>query len=148
MIRSASLADLEILAALHRVCFAECWSAQEFARLLAIPGTFALIARNRAGFVLARASADEAEILSIGVHPQDRRQGLGRALMQAAAQDAYGRGARTLFLEVACNNRNARALYAALGFAEAGRRKAYYRDRGQSADALTLKAPLPLGQSA
>ncbi len=148
MIRQATPADLQTLAQLHSQCFAESWSAQEFARLLAIPGTFALLADTDAGFVLVRVAADEAEILSVGVRPERRQQGLGRALMAAAAERAFGHGAQTLFLEVSANNAPARTLYGALGFAEAGRRKAYYNEGGRKADALTLKARLPLGKSA
>ncbi len=147
-IRNASSADLDTLARLHRACFAESWSAQEFARLLAIPGTFALLAGEGTGFVLARVAADEAEILSLGVSPESRHRGLGRALVGAAAERAFGHGAHTLFLEVSVNNGNARALYASLGFAEAGRRRAYYNEAGQMADALTLRSPLPLGKDA
>jgi ribosomal-protein-alanine N-acetyltransferase len=144
MIRGASLGDIETLAGLHRQCFAEVWGAQEFARLLAVPGTFALLAPDDAGFVLARVAADEAEILSIGVRPQNRCRGMGRALMEAVANEAFQRGAKSLYLEVSCNNGGARALYAKLGFAEAGRRVAYYREKEGMADALTLKAALPL----
>jgi len=58
------------LAPLHAACFAEAWSAETFDRLLAQPGVFARIAcdqDNIVGFILVRAAADEAEILSLGV---------------------------------------------------------------------------------
>jgi ribosomal-protein-alanine N-acetyltransferase len=44
-----------------------------------------------------------------------------------------------MFLEVAAQNTAARALYAALGFTETGRRPAYYEDGG---DALILALAL------
>ena len=54
-------------------------------------------------------------------------------------------GAETLFLEVAVDNVAALGLYTALGFAETGRRKAYYaRAGGPAADALILRVDLPL----
>lgn len=57
-------------------------------------------------------------------------------------------GAAILFLEVAVDNEPALRLYETLGFAQAGRRQAYYaRKDGPSADALTLKAELPLASS-
>jgi ribosomal-protein-alanine N-acetyltransferase len=52
---------------------------------------------------------------------------------------AVARGAAAMFLEVSDRNAAARALYAAAGFAKAGRRKRYYAD---GADALVLRADL------
>ena len=78
------------------------------------------------GFVLARAVAGEAEILSIGVVPAHRRKGLGRRLLSTAAVEARRRGAARLFLEVASDNAPALALYRRAGFAKVGRRAGYY----------------------
>jgi ribosomal-protein-alanine N-acetyltransferase len=58
--------------------------------------------------------------------------------MEAAA----AAGAARMLLEVAEDNAAARALYAAAGFAPAGRRPRYYPD---GRDALLLAAILPPG---
>ncbi len=95
--------------------------------------------------MLGRAVADEAEILTLGTASQARRKGLASALVRAAAAEAHTRKAREIFLEVAAENLPALALYRALGFAVVGKRAAYYQGLdGQSADALTLRASLPL----
>lgn len=104
--------------------------------MLAGPGTFAFAHDD--GFVLARAAADEAEILTLAVRPAARGKGLGRALLQAAIQKAKALGATTMFLEVGADNPAALALYAGLGFTKVGARKAYYEGR----DALVLRLPL------
>jgi ribosomal-protein-alanine N-acetyltransferase len=130
--------DVEALARLHATCFAQAWSAASLRDLFAGPGVFAFAAGQ--GFVLARAVGGEAEILTLAVDPPARRQGLGRALVRAAAAHARSLGAGILFLEVATDNQAATGLYEGLGFAVAGRRKAYYGDR----DAHLLKAILPL----
>ena len=88
------------------------------------PGVFALSSQD--GFVLARAAGGEAEILTLAVAPAARGQGLGRALLQAAAAHAATLGAQSMFLEVGADNPAALALYAGLGFVRAGQRKAYY----------------------
>jgi len=88
---------------------------------------------SRGGFLLLRTVLDEGEIITIGVTAP--RQGIGRGLMLQAIGDAARRGIRKIHLEVAQQNTAARALYAALGFAQTGRRKAYYPD---GSDALTL----------
>jgi ribosomal-protein-alanine N-acetyltransferase len=134
--------DPAILAALHKNSFPDFWTADSIAALLATPGTFAFAATQ--GFILARAAGGEAEILTIAVDPAARHQGLGRALLAAAADHAVGLGAGRLFLEVSTANGAALALYKAAGFGEIGRRKAYYGDQ----DALVLARTLcPDGQS-
>ena len=124
------------LAALHAACFERAWDAATLCDMLAGPGAFAFAHED--GFVLARAAADEAEILTLAVRPEARGKGLGRALLQAAINKAHALGAATMFLEVGADNPAALALYAGLGFVKVGMRKAYYEGR----DALVLRLPL------
>ena len=128
--------DPAALAVLHKNSFPDFWTAKAIAALLATPGAFAFATAQ--GFILARAAGDEAEILTIAVDPVARRQGLGCALLAAAADHAAGLGAARLFLEVSTANGAALALYQAAGFGEIGRRKAYYGDQ----DALVLARTL------
>ena len=67
------------------------------------------------GFVLSRAVAGEAEILTIGVEPRYARSGLGWRLMQAAMREALVKGSEALFLEVDETNQAAIGLYRKLG---------------------------------
>jgi ribosomal-protein-alanine N-acetyltransferase len=137
------VSDLAALAAIHAICFPDPWDVKALTELLATPGTF-LVARDD-GFVLARAAAGEAEILTLAVAPDARRHGLATSLVREAASHAQQQGAEALFLEVASGNEAARALYAWLGFVEAGRRKGYYTvGRAVPEDALVLRANLPL----
>jgi ribosomal-protein-alanine N-acetyltransferase len=131
-----SAADTVPLAALHAACFERAWDAATLSEMLAGPGTFAFAHPD--GFVLARAAADEAEILTLAVRPSARGKGLGRVLLQAAIKKAHALGAATMFLEVGVDNPHALALYAGLGFAKVGTRKAYFEGR----DALVLRLPL------
>ncbi|MFH1808255.1 MAG: ribosomal protein S18-alanine N-acetyltransferase [Pseudomonadota bacterium] len=83
---------------------------------------------------------DEVEILDVATHPQHRRQGLARMLVQDVLERACGQGARLAHLEVRASNQAARALYAALGFVESGRRRGYYS--AESEDALLMSCTL------
>ncbi len=127
-------------AALHAASFpsGEAWGADAIALMLEMPGAFGVL-RPGAGFVLARVAADEAEILTLAVVPTARRAGLGSCLVAQAMAGARARGALALFLEVSDRNAPARALYAACGFTEVGRRRRYYAD---GADALVLRRAL------
>jgi ribosomal-protein-alanine N-acetyltransferase len=130
------------LARLHAAAFATPWDESAFGALLAQSGVFA--EADEDGFILCRVVADEAEILTVAVHPDARRGGVGTRLVRAAARRASAGGAARLFLEVADDNVAARALYDRAGFVVAGRRKGYYaRDNGPRADALIMSLDLP-----
>lgn len=147
-------ASAALMAAMHRICFKECWDERAMAELLAMPGAFGFLAVGEAGplppslgvpegfpngFVLARAAGGEAEILTILALPPFRRQGIAAALLAAAAREAEKRGAAALFLEVAADNMAGLALYSANGFSEVGRRPRYY---GPKTDALIMRRDL------
>ncbi|WP_265633997.1 GNAT family N-acetyltransferase [Acidiphilium sp. PA] len=136
---TASPLCADLLAGVHRACFGPAaWSAASIAALFTTGLVFGY-ALEPGGMVLARAVADEAEILTIGVVPAARRQGLARRLLGLAAAEAGRRGAATLFLEVAADNEPALCLYRAFGFADCAIRRDYY---GRGRDALLLKRPL------
>jgi ribosomal-protein-alanine N-acetyltransferase len=96
------------------------------------------------GFVLARETAGEAEILTLAVAPEARCRGVARKLVQALCAALAARGAESLFLEVACDNHAANALYRRFGFRQMGQRKDYYRhpQSGPARDALILRLDL------
>ena len=128
------------LSAIHARAFPEdeFWDERIIAGQLSQPGVFGLLYK-RGGMLLARLAADEAEVLTIAVVPERRQQGLGGGLIEAAAAEARARGAVRLFLEVSTRNPAARGLYQQLGFAQVGRRRAYYAD---GSDALVLSLDL------
>jgi len=116
------------LANLHAQCFPRRrpWSAQEFSELLDKKGTFVLA--DGCGFILARTAADEAEILSIAVHPNAQRRGRASALLAKMEAQLKKSAINTGFLEVAENNSAALALYYRFGYRETGRRSGYYSE--------------------
>lgn len=148
--RLAGPTDAALLAALHARCFetggGEAWDESAVTTLLATPGIFAFLvlapADLPAGLVMARAGGGESEILTAGVLPEYRRQGLGAALIEAAAGHAASLGAQTLFLEVADDNEAAQGFYRSCGFKPVGRRAGYYRRESGSADAVVLRRDL------
>jgi ribosomal-protein-alanine N-acetyltransferase len=139
----AEAADL--LAALHASAFDRPWSASELSAMLANANTFALVATDEAplGFAMAWVVADEAELLTVAVAKDARRQGVGRSLLAAVMDAARARGARRLHLEVAEDNTPALALYRGLGFEQTATRRGYYqRAGGAPADALVMNMRL------
>jgi RimJ/RimL family protein N-acetyltransferase len=67
-----------------------------------------------------------------------RRQGVGRALMEAAVEWAGQAGVRKLELHVFPWNEAALALYEAFGFEREGYRKRHYRRGGEFVDAILM----------
>ncbi len=135
-----------LLASIHAEGFELPWTAQAFTELLAMPGTYAEVALELgepAGFIMMRIAADEAEVISIATRPYAQRRGIGRALIDRQFTELSSRGIRKVFIEVAEANVPARALYAAVGFVEAGRRKKYYMlANGGRDDAIIMRREL------
>lgn len=88
------------------------------------------------GFGCLWAIADEAHITILAIHPNYRRQGLGRILLITLLKYACQRKLKWATLEVRASNQAAISLYQHFGFQEAGRRKRYYQDNRE--DALIL----------
>lgn len=132
----------EDMARLHAAAFApeRGWSVAEITALAAPPG-FAVTLQG--GFALGRAIAGEAELLTLAVHPDARRRGTGRSLLERFLDAAAAHGAARAFLEVAEDNDAARALYLSAGYRLSGRRKGYYaRPQGPPVDALVMTRDL------
>jgi [ribosomal protein S18]-alanine N-acetyltransferase len=142
--------DARAIAKLHSTLFPTPWEVDAVRALIEHPAAVSLIAalpgREIVGFVIAQIAADEAEILTIGVGADAQRRGIGRQLVEGTVRAAARAEARRLYLDVAASNTAGRALYAACGFSEAGRRKSYYTlPGGAREDALLLARDLSAG---
>ncbi|MEN3975437.1 N-acetyltransferase [Emcibacter sp. SYSU 3D8] len=144
----------DLLASLHAASFCrpgdERWSAQAFADVLGMPGSFCLLASvagrirpEPVGFCACRVAGPESELLSLGVLPTHRRAGTARQLILRCMGRCVEGGAREMYLEVAEDNPSAQLLYRSLGFFQVGRRKGYYlRLDNLKVDALTMRRDL------
>jgi len=87
------------------------------------------------------------EIRGLSVDPNRRRSGVGRALLEAGADEAALRGARRLTLHVLAHNETARAVYARVGFEVEGVLRGEFEVQGRYVDdvlmARELAPPLP-----
>jgi ribosomal-protein-alanine N-acetyltransferase len=76
---------------------------------------------------------DEAHVTNVAVHPEYRRLGIGRRIMNELMDRARSRGAARMTLEVRRSNTGAQKLYEELGFVAKGIRKGYYADLKEDA---------------
>ncbi len=127
--------------------FGEAWTARQLSGTLELASSFARQALDdgdaAVGFTLCRSAGPEVELLLIAVRPELRGRGIGRLLIDKAADDAARRGADELFLEVRENNLAARQLYQSAGFFDVGRRPDYYAGAsGTRFAAITMRRRL------
>lgn len=142
---AATLPAAPLLAELHHQSFTEGWTAGAFEDLLNMPGAAAEIAvelDEPVSFILTRSAADEAEIITIGTRLQSQRRSAAQKLLAHHLASLAAKGVRHVYLEVAASNTAAQALYRGFGFAEAGRRKGYYKRNGGVEDAIVMRRDL------
>jgi ribosomal protein S18 acetylase RimI-like enzyme len=85
------------------------------------PASLVLTEGNRAvGYVLLFAEGGFTEVMSLAVHPDYRRRGLGKLLMLECIKQAGEAGHTHMHLIVDSKNHSAEALYRQLGFKDAG----------------------------
>jgi ribosomal-protein-alanine N-acetyltransferase len=124
------MADVAAVLEIERLSFSSPWPAFAFEQEL----TANRLAHYRVARLADRVVAfggiwlmvDEAHITTFGVHPDHRRQGIGRRLLLELAEVALELGSARMTLEVRVSN-------------ESGRRVAYYSDDGE--DALVMTTP-------
>jgi len=90
------------------------------------------------GYVCNWLIEDEFHILNLAVHPQHRRKGIGRTLLEYSLHRADQRDAEKAFLEVRRSNSPAIELYKKLGFRIIGVRPRYYSNNHEDAIIMTL----------
>lgn len=141
-LRLGGLADLGAVERIERASFSDPWTPATLAQEL-MPSSLRLpvvaeVGGEVAGYLMAWRTPDQLHILNVAVDPARRRSGVGALLLRRAIDEAQLGGMREVTLEVRRGNREARAMYRAFGFREAGVRSGYYADTGEDALVLTL----------
>ena len=90
-----------------------------------------------AGYVGSQTVMGWTDMMNVAVHPDHRRKGVGRALVEELERLLQEQGSECLTLEVRASNTPAKTLYFDLGFTQVGLRKNYYRNPRE--DALILR---------
>ncbi len=136
-ITNARPGDLPALVAIEQVSFPTPWSRASLAEEMKRPWSIFRILRGPEGEVRAYLNYwvvyDELHVLNIATHPDHRRRGYARILLEEMLRLAHQNAAREVHLEVRPSNQAARRLYERLGFTQVGVRPGYYPDTGEDA---------------
>lgn len=129
-VRAATAQDVPALARLERQLFSDAWSESmlsdcleqtHYSLTVGVRGNGDVV-----GYLISTHIAGEAELLRIGVDQGQRRQGIGRLLMECFTELCARRETPDAFLEVRRSNAGAISLYERFGFETVGKRKNYY----------------------
>ncbi|HEX3219774.1 MAG TPA: ribosomal protein S18-alanine N-acetyltransferase [Candidatus Limnocylindria bacterium] len=139
------LSDIAQVHEIERLSFATPWPAHAFEQELRgnrlaryVVARTTMGGDERAvGFAGVWLMVDEAHITTFGVHPDWRRQGVGRRMLLRLFDLSLELRAARMTLEVRVSNLAAQALYQRFGFAIAGTRLRYYTDDGEDAYVMT-----------
>ena len=140
--------DIPVLASYEKELFPYSpWSTSQFKEEFAgIPTTrFLSVAESEntiVGYcaVFLPAAGVPADVLTVAVLPEFRRQGIAREFMRQIHEWASSRGASSLMLEVEVTNTAAIELYTSLGYRKISVRMNYY---GAGLDAHVMSKELP-----
>ena len=80
------------------------------------------------GYIGTEEISGETHIINMAVHPENRKQGIGKRLLEAVLNDKD-----TFFLEVRVSNLPAQKIYEKYGFEKVSVRKNYYEDNSEDA---------------
>ena len=120
------LSDLEDVLAIEKASFTSPWSRDMFLEELGNRNARLLVFRLEGkivGYICFWVVLDEAHIMNIAVHPEQRGRGHGTAILAYLESWCLQKGVKRLILEVGRRNLPARRLYRRIGFRSIGFRK-------------------------
>lgn len=140
-IRRMHKADVDVVAALDKICFSVPWSADSFRAETENEVAVYFVAEEDGriiGYCGFWQVAGEGHITNVAVLPAYRKQGVGSRLVSEMVRCAKKAGLSLMTLEVRKSNQAAIALYEKFGFSTLGERKNYYRAPVEDALIMTV----------
>jgi len=143
MIRVMTVDDLDQVMLLELACFSVPWTREAFykeltentlAHYIVIEEDDQIIGYGGVWYIM-----DEGHITNVAIHPEHRKRGLGKILVDAMKKRAKESHLELMTLEVRVSNIAAITLYKRMGFDEAGIRPKYYTDNQEDALIMWVK---------
>ena len=144
--RPANAFDLAVFVSLDKELFPYSpWSASQYKEEFSAPTRHFVVALDETESIIGYAGVfapggAEADVLTVGVVPNQRGKGIARQLMAQITDWASQQGSTAMMLEVKVDNLEAIGLYDSLGYSKLNIRKDYF---GAGLDALVMRLELP-----
>jgi ribosomal-protein-alanine N-acetyltransferase len=141
----ATAFDLPVFVSLDKELFPYSpWSSSQYKEEFSSPTRHFVVALDDQQSIVGYAGvfapgAAEADVLTVGVVPEHRGQGIAKALMALITDWARAQGSTAMMLEVKTDNSAAIGLYESLGYTKLNVRKDYF---GQGLDAQVMRLEL------
>ena len=143
--RAANALDIPVLVSLDKQLFPYSpWSSGQYRDEISAPTRYFIVALDALQSIVGYAgvfalAGTAADILTVGVIPEHRGQGIARALMALISDWAKSQGSSAMMLEVKTDNLEAISLYESLGYLTINIRRDYF---GSGLDALVMRKEL------
>lgn len=143
MIRIMTVEDLDQVMLLELACFSVPWTRESFEKELSENKLAHYIVIEEENQIVGYGGVwyivDEGHITNVAIHPDHRKKGLGKQLVDAMKDIAIQNEIILMTLEVRVSNIAAITLYERMGFLEAGIRPKYYTDNQEDALIMWVK---------
>ncbi|HSH26390.1 MAG TPA: ribosomal protein S18-alanine N-acetyltransferase [Wenzhouxiangella sp.] len=146
-IRAMLRGDLSVVAQIDEASYPYPWTRGIFQDCLRVGYRCRVLEADSeiAGYAIVSHALDEAHLLNLCIHPEQRGSGLARLLLEHVIREAQVGRADRLFLEVRPSNKAAVTLYKSSGFRTIGRRPGYYPAGQGREDAMVMVLHLDCG---
>ena len=119
------------------------WAKKDFYSFISNQDNIFILSHPKPlGYLKARVTQDEIEIISILIDKKFRKVGMGKSLLNKLLNIAFKKKIQNIFLEVSVDNQIAINLYQKFNFIKVGKRKNYYFQDGKYIDADIMKLVL------
>ena len=119
------------------------WSKKDFYSFISNQDNIFIISHPKpVGYLKARVTRDDMEIISILIDKKFRNKGIGKSLLDKLLNIALKKQIQNIFLEVSVENHIAISLYKKFNFIKVGIRKNYYFQNERYIDANIMRLNL------
>ena len=142
ILRKTTREDMPSILAIEQASFVSPWSVYTFLTALHDRKSCNITARchgNVVGYCFSLGMKNMVHLLNLAVHPDFRRQGIARRLLDQIFSFARSDGKSYVFLEVRKSNDSAKRLYASVGFTHVNTWRRYYSDSGEDASIMVKR---------
>ena len=119
------------------------WTKKDFYMFISNQNNIFILSHPKpVGYLKARVTRDEIEIIAILIDKKFRKIGIGKSLLKKLLNIALKKKIQNIFLEVSVENPIAIHLYKKFNFIKVGKRKNYYFQNGKHIDADIMRLVL------